>query len=104
MTTVIATQLTPQGLLIPHAAPRDWNVNNMKVVRRKQTILIRPKHDASDPRAKIRQVLRAAGLLYQPDWETPPDVPPEERARLAEKLAQGEPLSEVIITEREDRA
>jgi hypothetical protein len=42
--------------------------------------------------------------LYKPDWETPPDVPPEERARLAKKLAQGQPLSEVIIAEREDRA
>jgi hypothetical protein len=104
MTTIIATQVTPQGLLIPHAALRDWNVNELEAVRRKQTILVRPRRDATDPRAKVRQALRAAGLLYKPDWETPPDVPPEERARLAKKLAQGQPLSEVIIAEREDRA
>jgi len=104
MTTVIATQVTPQGLLIPSAALRDWNVNELEAVRRKQTILIRPKRDTADARARVRQVLRAAGLLYQPDWETLPDVPPEERARLAKKLSQGQPLSEVIIAEREDRA
>jgi hypothetical protein len=31
-------------------------------------------------------------------------VSAEERARLAQKLAQGQPLSEIIIAEREDRA
>lgn len=104
MTTIIATQVTPQGLLIPHAALRDWNINDLEVVRRKQTILVRPKRNATVPRANVRQALRAAGLLYQPSWETPPDVTPEERARLARKLAQGQPLSEVIIAEREDCA
>jgi hypothetical protein len=48
--------------------------------------------------------LHAAGLLYKPDWETPAEVSAEERARLAQKLAQGQPLSEIIIAEREDRA
>lgn len=104
MTTVIATKVTPQGLLIPHAALQDWNISDLEVVRRKQTLLVRPKRDAADPRAKVRQALRAAGLLYKPNWETPPDVSVEERARLAEKLAQGQPLSEIIIAEREDRA
>jgi hypothetical protein len=104
MTTVIATKVTPQGLLIPRAALQDWNINDLEVVRRKQTILVRPKRDATDPRAKVRQALRAAGLLYEPNWETPPDVSAEERARLAGKLAQGQLLSEIIIAEREDRA
>jgi hypothetical protein len=104
MTTVIAAQLTPQGLLIPHAALHDWNVSEVEVVRRERSILIRPRRDAADTRSRIHQVLRAAGLLYKPDWETPPDVSPEERARLAKKLAQGQPLSEIIISEREDRA
>jgi len=104
MTTIIAIQVTPQGLLIPHTALQDWNVNEVEAVRRKQTILIRPKRDATDTRSRVRQALRAAGLLYQPDWKTPPDVSPEERARLARKLAQGQPLSEIIIAERDDRA
>jgi len=104
MTTIIATQVTPQGLLIPRAALQDWNINDLEVVRRKQTILVRPKREATDPRARVRQALRAAGLLYEPSWKTPPDVSAEERAHLAGKLAQGQPLSEIIIAEREDRA
>ena len=103
MTTVISAQLTPQGLLIPHAALWDWNVSEVEVIRRKRTIVIRPKNDATNTRSRIKHVLRAAGLLYKPNWETPPDVSPEERAQLAQKLADGGPLSE-IIAEREDRA
>ena len=104
MTTVIVTQVTPQGLLIPYAALRDWKVDELEAVRRKQTILIRPKRGATDTRARVRQALHAAGLLYKPDWETLAEVSAEERARLAQKLAQGQPLSEIIIAEREDRA
>lgn len=104
MTTVIATQVTPQGLLIPRAELHGWNVNELEAVRRKQTILVRPKRAISEPRAKVRQALRATGLLYEPDWEIPPDVSPEDRTRLAQKLAQGQPLSEIIIAERDDRA
>lgn len=65
--------------------------------------MIHPKSTRADTRAQVRQVLRTAGLLYEPDWETPPPVSPEERARLAQKLGQGRPLSEIIIEEREDR-
>lgn len=104
MTTVIATKVTPQGLLIPRAALHGWNIDDLEVVRRKQTILVRPRRDAADPRAKVRQALGAAGLLYEPNWEASSDVPAEERARLAEKLATGQPLSEIIIAEREDHA
>ena len=32
LTTVIAIQVTPQGLLIPHAALQDWNVNEVEAV------------------------------------------------------------------------
>ena len=56
----------------------------------------------TDKRTQVRQIL--AGMLYYPNWEMPPPVSSEERARLAKKLAQGQPLSEMIITEREDRA
>lgn len=104
MTTVITAQVTPQGLLIPHAALGDWNINDLEVVRKRQALMVRPKRDATESRAKVQQALRHAGLLYEPDWETPSDTPATERARLAETLAQGQPLSEFIIAEREDRA
>lgn len=104
MATVIIPQVTPQGLLIPRTALRDWNINDLEVVRERQALLVRPKRDAAKSRVKVRQALRDAGLLYEPDWNTPPDVSAMEQARLAGKLAQGQPLSEIIIAEREDRA
>jgi len=104
MTTTIAVQMTPQGLLIPRAALGDWGTRELRAVWEKQMIIIRPKPTPADTRAQVRQILRAAGILYEPNWETPPTVSPEERARLAKKLAQGQPLSEIIIADREDRA
>lgn len=46
---------------------------------------------------------REAGLLYEPDWEQPPPVSPQERAYLAQKLTADQLLSETIIADREDR-
>jgi hypothetical protein len=42
-------------------------------------------------------------MLYEPDWEIPAPVSLQERARLAQKLGQGPPLSKAIIKERQDR-
>jgi hypothetical protein len=55
-------------------------------------------------RSRVHEVLKEAGMLYEPDWEEPAPVSPEERARLARRLGQAGPLSEVIIADREDRA
>jgi hypothetical protein len=48
--------------------------------------------------------MKAAGLVETLPWVRPPAASPEERARLAEKLSHGKPLSEVIIEEREEHA
>ena len=48
--------------------------------------------------------MKAAGLVEELQWAPPPAVSAEERARLATKLSQGEPLSEIIIADRENRA
>jgi hypothetical protein len=104
MSTTINAQMTPQGLLIPRAALGDWRMEDLEVIQEQQAIIIRPRLAASDTRAQVRQILSAAGMLYQPDWEIPPHVSSEERARLAKKLAQGLPLSEIIIADRGDRA
>jgi hypothetical protein len=101
---MIAVQMTPRGLLIPRAALADWETEALEIVRDNQAIVIRPKPSPVDMRTQVRQVLREAGMLYEPDWETPPPVSPEERARLAQELAQGQPLSEIIIADRRDRA
>ena len=48
--------------------------------------------------------VKAAGLVEDLPWASPPVVSAAERARLAKALGQGKPLSEIIIEEREDRA
>ncbi len=107
MATTIAVRMTPQGLLIPRTALGDWSAEELEAVWEKKAIVIRPKRPKSTPagaRPQVRRILREAGMLYETNWEPPPPVSPEERARLAEKLAQGQPLSEIIIADREDRA
>ena len=104
MEKTIPLEITENGLLIPHEILGDLDRGELEAVREEGQIVIRPKSQPVDERTRVEQVLRAAGLLYEPDWERPSPVSGEERARLAEKLALGAPLSEVIIADREDRA
>ena len=104
MATTLTVQMTPQGLLIPRAALGGWYTKELEAVWEEHKIVIRPRPTPADVRSQVQRVLRVAGMLYEPHWETPPPVSPEERARLAKKLAQGQPLSEIIIADREDRA
>ena len=103
MEEAIPVQVTKQGILIPHEALGELDRTEIEVVREKGQIIIRPKPQPVDERTRVAQVLRDAGLLYEPDWEQPPSVSPQERARLAQKLASDPPLSEMIIADREDR-
>jgi hypothetical protein len=54
-------------------------------------------------RAQAIAALRETGLVVTPEWPASPVVSPEERARLAQKISAGQPLSEIIITNRADR-
>ena len=104
MNTTVTVQITRKGLLIPRDALGDLGAEDLEAVRKEGTIVIRPKSTTADERTRIRQVLRAAGMLYEPEWEPPMPVSHEERTRLARKLGQVGPLSEVIIAGRGDRA
>jgi hypothetical protein len=103
MSTKVAIRMTPEGLLIPRDALGDLATGELEAVRAGGEIVIRPKRTSADERDRVRHVLQAAGLLYEPAWKAPPPVPPDERARLAEKLGQAGPLSEVIISDRGER-
>jgi hypothetical protein len=93
-----------KGLLIPREVLGGLDKGDLEAIREEDQIVIRLKSQLVDERAQVEQVLRAAGLLYELDWEQPSPVSEEERARLARKLASGSPLSEMIIADREDRA
>lgn len=99
----VAIQMTRKGLLIPRDALGDLVAGELEAMRAGGEIVIRPIRASADERDRVRQVLRAAGLLYEPAWKAPPPVPPDERARLAEKLGQAGALSKVIISGRGER-
>jgi hypothetical protein len=104
MVTKIAVQITPQGVLIPHAAVQEWIEQGLEIVKDEQRIIIQPRSAPRTERERVLRILEESGLLVKPRWEpvTPP-VSPEERAELAKKLSAGRPLSEIIIEEREER-
>jgi hypothetical protein len=106
MTTAIDIKVTDQGVLVPRPLLAGWgDIEEVEIEQRADAIIIKPK-DAQVPSVRDRIVREMAheGLVETLPWAQPPLVPPEERARLAEKLTHGDPLSEVIIEEREERA
>lgn len=100
MEETIPVQITEKGILIPIEALGELERTEIEVAKDKGQIVIRPKPQLVDEPARVAQVLREAGLLYEPDWEQPPPISFEERARLAQKLTTDPPLSEVIIADR----
>ena len=104
MEKTIPVEVTERGILIPYEVLGELDKGELEAVREEGRIVIRHRLDLADDRVRVGQVLRGAGLLYEPGWEQPPAVSEEERARLAKKLASGSPLSEMIIADREDRA
>lgn len=103
MERLIPVQVTEEGILIPREALGELDKGELEAIREEGKIVIRPKPQSLDERTQVRQVLRDAGLLYEPGWKSPSPVSQKVRARLARKLASGPPLSEAIIAEREDR-
>jgi virulence-associated protein VagC len=99
----IPLEITERGILIPCEALDELDEDELEAVREGDRIVIRPRTGSADERERVGQVLRAAGLLYEPGWEHPSPVSEEERARLAQKLGAGGPLSDMILADRQDR-
>lgn len=98
--------MTSEGVLIPRSLLPAWeDIKEVEIERRGDSILIKPKASGDERvRDRIVRKMKNAGLVETLPWAQPPMVSSEERARLVEKLSRGEPLSESIIAEREDRA
>ena len=105
MATTITVQITPEGLLVPRAAVAGWE--EIEVIKREQQIVIRPKKvSARQEWETMVQSLRQARLTSPlADTSSGQAVPisPERRAELAQALAIGKPLSEIVIEERAER-
>jgi hypothetical protein len=104
MVTKIAVQITPQGVLIPHAAVQEWIEQGLEIVKDEQRIVIQPRSAPRTERERVLRILEESGLLVKPQWEpTSPPVSSTELAELAKKFSVGRPLSEIVIEEREER-
>jgi hypothetical protein len=106
MKTAIDIKVTAQGVLVPRPLLAGWgDIEEVEIEQRADAIIIKPK-DAPAPsiRDRIVREMTDEGLVETLPWAQPPPVAAEERARLAEKLSHGEPLSELIIENREERA
>jgi len=103
MDASINIQVLPQGLLVPRSAILEWLERGVEAVRDGEQIIIRPKTELTE-RERVIRILEEAGLLVKPDWEpTSPPVSDAELAELAQKFSVGQPLSEIVIEEREER-
>lgn len=106
MSNVIAVKVIPQGVLVPRSLITGWgDVEEVEIEQYPNAIIIKPKANrANQLHAQIVSEMKAAGLIEDLLWAQPPVVSAEERARLAERLSRGKPLSEIIIEDREERA
>jgi len=104
MDTTVTIQMTKNGLLISRQDLGDMGEIELEAVRKEKTIVIRPKMESEDERSRVRNILRDAGMLYEPDWKEPEPVSKKERARLANKLGESGSLSDDIIADRENNA
>jgi len=105
MGKTVAVKVTPKGVLVPRRLVPAWDeVQEVEVEQREDALIIRPRSpDTRRPHAEIVREMKAAGLVEDLGWALPPAVPAEERARLAWRLAEGQPLSEIVIEERAER-
>jgi hypothetical protein len=99
-------KVTAQGVLVPRPLIQAWgDILEVEIEQRPHAIIIRPKtQPTTDLRERMLTQMKAAGLIEELRGPPPPQVSAQERARLAKLLAQGKPLSEIIIEDREDRA
>ena len=103
MSTRIEARITPEGLVIPHAAIREWLEQGIEVIKDEERIVIQPQSASLTEREHVLQILEEDGLLVKPEWQpTSPPVSDAELSELAKKLSVGRPLSEIVIEEREE--
>lgn len=95
-----------EGVLIPHPLLEDWgDIQEVEIERRAGALVVKPKAESSSRlHDRIIDEMKAAGLIEELPWTPHPEVSTQARARLAEKLSQGRPLSELILEDRGESA
>lgn len=103
--TTIAAKVTERGILIPRRMVKAWGeIKEVEIEQRSDGILIKPKHVSSaEHRAQIVQEMKEVGLVEDLSWQVSPPSP-ELRVYLTERLSQGQPLSDLILMDRDEYA
>ena len=106
MGRVVVVKITDEGVLIPHPLLEDWgDIREVEIEQRADALVVKPKVESgSRLHDRIVNEMKAAGLIEELPWTPHLEVSTEARARLAEKLSQGRPLSEIILKDREEHA
>ena len=106
MGRVVDVKITDEGVLIPHPLLEDWgDIQEVEIEQRADALVVKPKVEGSSRlRDRIVNEMKAAGLIEELPWTPHLEASTEARARLADRLSQGRPLSELILEDREERA
>ena len=104
--TIVAVKVTQRGVLVSRELIAALgNVQEVQIESRPDAVVITRKAAHGDTwRAEALDKMKAAGLIEDLPWAQPISVSPETRARVAEALSRGKPLSEIIMEDREEYA
>ncbi len=90
-------------MLIPNKAISDWLEDGIEIIKDEDRIIIQPKAKVSTEKNRVLQILADADLLFSSPWEiTFPETPDGDLAQLSQRFGQGNPLSELILRERDE--
>jgi len=106
MDRVVDVKITDEGVLIPHPLLEAWgDIQVVEIEQHADALVVKPKvNHTSRLHDRIVNEMKVAGLVEELPWAPPLAVSAEARAHLAEKLSQEQPLSELILEYREERA
>lgn len=107
MGRAVVVKVTREGVLVPRLLVRAWgDIQEVEIEQHNDALVIRPKADQDEngqARQRLLHEMRIAGMVQDLPWAQPADISAKARARLANKMSRGQPLSQVILEEREER-
>ncbi len=106
MGKVVDVKITDEGVPIPQPLLEAWgDIQEVGIEQRADALVVKPQAESSRGLYDlIVEEMKAAGLIEELPWTPPLAVSVDARARLTEKLSHRQPLSELILKDREERA
>lgn len=102
MSNTYVLEKKPEGLLVPAEFIVEWE--QVELVRYANYMILRAKsRSAPSQKEKVVQALRQANLIVEPDWEVSLPVSAERRATMAQELSNHPSLSQLVLSDREER-